>query len=404
MSCIKERREGQSLIDVVTKGIKTETPPKKYFHKKGEEEEVFTFQTVKLTFNGQKAIALVMHNETSYEKLDRMEDKYLQMYVASVVHDIRTPLNGIIGMLDMLEMLCHCKETTLYSKVARMSCKQLMFLTYDITDYSQIEAKKIKLNNNRSCVPEIVEECIQLLSFHCEKKKLALLKDVAPTIPPVLSIDKNRYMQILLNYMGNALKFTFKGGVKIKLEYDKNADLLVTSVQDSGIGIKEEDLSKLFKMFGKLDHPDFAINPQGVGFGLCICKKLAEAMGGSVDVSSVYGVGSTFIFSIRGNYQSIPEAHPISSDSIILHEISEGMDSNVVQNIKGHILCNGHYKLPIRTAEEEKKGRNVRQASTKQLCECKKILHVDDNECNKFVLSSYLSLFGMKADEVTLDQ
>eukprot|EP01022_Parablepharisma_sp_SALTPOND_P017170 TRINITY_DN268_c1_g1_i1.p1 TRINITY_DN268_c1_g1~~TRINITY_DN268_c1_g1_i1.p1 ORF type:complete len:296 (+),score=24.76 TRINITY_DN268_c1_g1_i1:1296-2183(+) len=222
--------------------------------------------------------------------------------MSSVVHDIRTPLNGILGMLDVINQYELHEDIRKFFHVVRSSAKMLLFLTYDITDYSQIEAGVLTVSKAYFAPAEAVNECVQLLEFNFRRKGIGLTTVYSDSIPPRILSDKNRFMQIILNLLGNALKFTFAGGVKVALTYSNSEDTLVASVQDTGIGIKEEDIPTLFKLFGKIKEST-EHNPTGVGLGLTICKKLTERLGGKIHVKSVHGSGSKFTFTIKCNLE-----------------------------------------------------------------------------------------------------
>ena len=272
----------------------------KYVYKFDDEETIFSIKLLKTKFQGKSCKTVILQDVTAFDKLVKLDEKYQKLYVASIVHDIRTPLNGIMGMLEMLRGEHNPEDEKLYLSVAMMTCKLLLFLTHDITDYSQMEANKFKANNTKVNVREVVEETMQLLAFNFEKKKIARTSEISDSVPRNVCIDKNRYMQILLNLLGNALKFTFQGHVKITVDYDSHNDILITAVRDTGIGIREEELPRLFKMFGKLESGE-AHNPQGVGFGLAICKRLSESLGGYISVMSKFGFGSTFTFGVKAS-------------------------------------------------------------------------------------------------------
>ncbi len=276
----------------------------KYVYKVEDGEFVYTIKQLKLHFQSRKCKAIILQDQSAYEKLGKLDEKYQKLYVASIVHDIRTPLNGIVGMIEMLSSFQHTPEEEIYLNVARKTCKLLLFLTYDITDYSQLEANRFKPNNAAVNIRDVVGEVHQLLSFSFEKKHLASYVEFSPSVPSAVFVDKNRYMQILLNLEGNALKFTFTGYVKVQLDYEESNDILLTSVRDTGVGISEYEIPRLFKLFGKLES-SAGINPQGVGFGLAICKKLSESLGGYINVVSRPGLGSTFTFGIKANLASM---------------------------------------------------------------------------------------------------
>eukprot|EP01022_Parablepharisma_sp_SALTPOND_P002698 TRINITY_DN110_c0_g2_i1.p2 TRINITY_DN110_c0_g2~~TRINITY_DN110_c0_g2_i1.p2 ORF type:complete len:322 (-),score=41.76 TRINITY_DN110_c0_g2_i1:1710-2675(-) len=274
-----------------------------------------------ITFWGKPSTAIILQDQSSFEKLKKLEEKYQRLYLASVVHDIRTPLNGILGMLDIInEIAGNSPEVKKYINVARGSANLLLFLTYDITDLSQIEANMIAIAEERFSPETVVEECAQLLKFNFDRKGISLKIEVAADVPKTIFSDKNRFKQILLNLLGNALKFTFKGEVKVSLKHAENQ--LITEVKDTGVGIKEEDMPKLFRLFGRVQE-NSQINPTGVGLGLTICKKLSERLGGGIKAESVFGQGSTFTFSISSGINAEGENSDVADSKFFEERFSE---------------------------------------------------------------------------------
>ncbi len=298
----------ESLLDIIKD--KREHSMLSSFHlltyTKDSTEYSLSVKAIKTSWNKEICNTILMHDQTPFTNLVKLEEKYQKVYLASVVHDIRTPIQGVLGMLEMLDTPEASLDVRQVIQVGRDTCRLLIFLTHDITDLAQIAASKLQIREDSFCPSDVVEECMRLLAFSFEKKRIRLSKLVSHQ-DIFAYTDKHRYMQIVLNLLGNALKFTMAGSVTVKLDYDTLHDMLQTEVVDTGIGIQEEDLDKLFKLFGRIDTSS-SLNPQGVGLGLTICKKLAEAMGGTIKVASRYGRGSSFTFSIKCNTQSAPTA------------------------------------------------------------------------------------------------
>ena len=339
-----------------------------------------------VTFKGEKATIIILQDQTLFEQLKELEEKYQRLYFASVVHDIRTPLNGILGMLDLIEQSSIENDVVKkYTCVARNSAKQLLFLTYDVTDYSQIEANNITINKALFSPMEVVEECTQMLEFNFQRRNVALEKNISDSVPFQVVSDRNRYTQILLNLLGNALKFTTQGSVKITLSYLPSEDLLVTNVKDTGIGIRDDDMPKLFKIFGRVkEGMNSVLNPNGVGLGLAICKRLTECMGGSIKVESSFGWGSSFVFTIKAN---------LDYCSSIAFDIPEEKITEVERTIGSHSLY--PFKTPKRILK-----RSTSIAHREGVTDDARLLIVDDNDQNLFVLQSYSGLLGLKCDVV----
>lgn len=216
--------------------------------------------------------------------------------LANISHDIRTPLNGILGMTDLaLTSELPPAQRVLFDTVHECTHSVLDFLN-DILDFSKIEAGKLELE----CVPfdpgAIVDEVLMVLGHSASNKSLALMGDVTRDVPSVVVGDPTRLRQVLMNLVGNAIKFTERGDVMLTMQPEilrENAVTLLISVSDTGIGISEENLQQIFESFEQVDGSGKR-QLGGTGLGLAICRKLIELQDGEIKVSSHVGVGSTF--------------------------------------------------------------------------------------------------------------
>lgn len=231
------------------------------------------------------------------------------MFLAQMSHEIRTPMNGILGMTgllaDAIPDAAHRGTITLIQK----SAEALMRLINDILDFSRLEAGKLLIETVSFDVSETVRSVVDLLEADAKAKSLAITVDIAAETPLWLSGDEGRLRQVLFNLVGNAIKFTATGSVRIAIAPQK-AGWLMFSVTDTGIGIPAEALGRLFQEFEQAEthtHRHFG----GSGLGLAICRRLVSAMGGTISVESVYGKGSTFTFQLplAASTAERPEAH-----------------------------------------------------------------------------------------------
>jgi two-component sensor histidine kinase len=406
-----KQKRGDKTLGEVIRSWKSDTFDDKYKYKYNNNgyKLVCTIKGLRLTLRSQESEVFFLEDQTAFEDLLKLESKYQKLYVASIVHDIRSPLNGVMGMIEKIDTIAKNSKVANYVDIARKTCQLLLFLTYDITDYSQLEANKFKANLKGAQIREILDEVAELLSFSFKTKGLACNIVVEDSVPVQVLIDKHRYTQILLNIMTNALKFTFKGSITVEASYDAATNQLITSVTDTGIGIKAEDVSHLFKLFGKLESSS-DMNPQGVGLGLAMCKKLSEKLGGSIGVKSVPGKGSTFTFSVSANLCS---RRMTSMSSTSINEKCP----NVIElpaKVAAHTLRLDRFK---REALADKKistaftSKNLlvssETSSTPMLesdkCNCNKILIIDDDYYNLLVLQNYLQTINLTADTVTFN-
>ena len=217
-------------------------------------------------------------------------------FLANMSHEIRTPLNGIIGILDILEKQNLDEQTRHYIETAEHSSRILLDLINDILDLSRLEAGKLQLHVSSINLADVTRDILKGFSVQAEQKNLQLVDNIQDSASSWVKVDAKAYRQILINLVGNAIKFTEKGEVAVSLAAEDLGDgrnRTVLSVRDSGIGIAEEDLPRLFNRFEQVTaHHEHKY--QGTGLGLAICHQLVELMAGEIKAESIVGKGSIF--------------------------------------------------------------------------------------------------------------
>ena len=262
-------------------------------------------------------------------------------FLANMSHEIRTPINAILGMNEIA--LRECQDETLISYMhdIRNAGNNLLAIINDILDFSKIEAGKIEIIEDKYDLAKLIKDVVDLVDIKVKDKGLSLSVSAMESMPSRLYGDENRIRQIMVNLLNNAVKYTHDGSVELDISENKREDdytELKIVVKDTGIGIKEEDIDHLFESFSRVDEKKNK-NIEGTGLGLAITKRLIETMHGNIDVTSVYGEGSTFTVIIP---QKIVDTNPlgdfkaksITQKSDIDHIDATGINILIVDDTK----------------------------------------------------------------------
>ncbi len=340
---------------------------------RGPAGELLYYEGTVVDITVRKRAARLRREKDAAEEASRAKSQFL----ATMSHEIRTPLNGVIGMLELLSQTALDAGQRRYADIARTSASALLSQINDVLDFSKIEAGRLELESMDFDLRELADSIGAIFGHRAQEKGLVLRCELAPELARHVAGDRDRLRQVLMNLVGNSLKFTHQGGVTVRVAkapaggepvVDAHTDRVADAtrvrvrfeIRDTGVGIPVESLGKMFQPYSQAE-ASTTRHYGGTGLGLAICKQLVELMGGAIGVESSPGDGTTFWF-------VVPLAIAASKSS----ETPTARESGGVS--------------PAATAHG---GALVPQA---------KILVVDDNEINQIVAVEMLRSAGWQAE------
>ncbi len=308
-------------------------------------------EVVKVTKIAQN-ITLEIHAQEALKKAKSLADELniqKDHFIANISHEIRTPINAVLGFTDLLLDEETNEKKVSYLKSVKTAGDNLLYLINDILDLSKIEAGIFQIDTTPFNLFEVIDNVFSILTLKAHQKQLSFNKAIAKNVPEYIIGDKNRLTQILINLLGNAIKFTLEGNVTLNLYLDDN-NTLKFEISDTGIGIPENKLTSIFERFSQAQE-NTSRQFGGSGLGLNISKLLVEKQGGNIYVESTFNKGSKFSFTLPFENVDSIEEKPLQEKKHLLNNNSAKIlmceDNEMNQKLMNAVFLGTNHQLDI---------------------------------------------------------
>jgi signal transduction histidine kinase len=376
LNSIAENSEnGRTLKDAIERKEDIDINAQVYQMECERNKKVFEVKTIYLPQKTFKSIKIaIVKDQTIFEQLVKRkhQEKSQRMLLSSISHEIRNPLNAVGGFIAIIQESDNINEIKDSTQKIGYEMERIELIVTSACDLMMTENKLLILQPEEFVLEGLIYQVLNMFKHAIESKHLGVIITIDPDTPITICSDIKKYKQILFHLITNAVKYTTEGQINITINYDKNAKMLCTQVGDTGMGIDDKAKQKLFKLYANVDHAN-SYNPQGMGFGLTLCKKLCSILGGEISVISDIGKGSKFTFTIKS------EEKKNTKKEFFIEEDGERR----LQELEIFVPTRSGYKMN----------------STSDICKGEDALIVDDEALNRMILKTYLKSVGIKADE-----